>query len=502
MRKTGKIIGTSACIAAMLGAMPICAAAEGEELIYGTMNIPYADFYKAEIAGSANEYEVDAVSSATTSKWCKNGEGELFEGTYNQANEDGTGTILGVTYPVALTQEALDALGENNYGFTPLDTVPAAYKTVTVADGTASFSAVNDTEPVSIADAKVEIGTSTAWGDYLLTVEGTPEDMGVIYGWILKTASGESYAMRHEENIWRGELAWSTGFVTSEPHGNTLTYEDFVGLMGDTITEMVMITENGYYNVSTSAYVPVKFDGSAQIADADVKTGTTAVTTTGFPSDYKITYSVEGLNASVADGVLTYADAVPGSYTLTISDESGVYADVPASFTLTTADMPAAFDGTGKLVKAENATDEEFANFLANLSTASVNGTEYNVSGRKSVKIFSADGTIDFAAASKNVNVFDGSGNYKMIVNAAGYTTPLEFTITSAQADVTTTAVTTENSTTTTTTAKKATTTKKATTKKASSTDSPKTGVADAAIPAAMLTLAGAAAVAFRKKND
>lgn len=504
MKKTGRIIVTSACIAVMLGAMPISAAAEGEELIYGTMNIPYADFYKAEIAGSANEYEVDAVSSATTSKWCKNGKGELFEGTYNQANEDGTGTILGVTYPVAITQEALNALGENNYGFTPLDTTPAAYKTVTVAEGKAAFSAVNDAEPISVTDAKVEIGTSTAWGDYLLTVEGTPEDMGIAYGWILKTASGESYAMRHEENIWRGELAWSTGFVTSEPHGNTLTYEDFVGLMGDTITEMVMITENGYYNVSASAYVPVKFDGSAKVEDADIKKGTTAVTTTGFPADYKMKYSVEGLNASVAEGVLTYTDAVPGTYTLTVSDESGVYADVPVTFNLTTADMPAAFDGTGKLVKAENATDEEFANFLANLSTASVNGTEYKVSGRKSVKMFGADGTIDFNVTSGGNNVFDGSGNYKMTVNAAGYTTPLEFTITAAQAEVTTTAAATESTTTkTTTTAKKSTTTtNKATTKKAASTDSPKTGVAGTAIPAVMLALAGAAAVIFRKKND
>ena len=69
MKKTKKIICTSACIAAMLSAVPLNTAAEGEELIYGTMNIPYADFYKAEIAGSANKYEVDAVSSATTSKF-------------------------------------------------------------------------------------------------------------------------------------------------------------------------------------------------------------------------------------------------------------------------------------------------------------------------------------------------------------------------------------------------------------------------------------------------
>ena len=248
----------------------------------------------------------------------------------------------------------------------------------------------------------------------------------------------------------------------------------------------------------------MKFDGSAKVEDADIKKGTTAVTTTGFPADYKMKYSVEGLNASVAEGVLTYTDAVPGTYTLTVSDESGVYADVPVTFNLTTADMPAAFDGTGKLVKAENATDEEFANFLANLSTASVNGTEYKVSGRKSVKMFGADGTIDFTVASGGNNVFDGSGNYKMTVNAAGYTTPLEYTITAAQAEVTTTAAATESTTTkTTTTAKKSTTTtNKATTKKAASTDSPKTGVAGTAIPAVMLALAGAAAVTFRKKND
>jgi LPXTG-motif cell wall-anchored protein len=114
--------------------------------------------------------------------------------------------------------------------------------------------------------------------------------------------------------------------------------------------------------------------------------------------------------------------------------------------------------------------------------------------------MFGADGTIDFTVASGGNNVFDGSGNYKMTVNAAGYTTPLEFTITAAQAEVTTTAAATESTTTTktTTTAKKSTTT----TKKAASTDSPKTGVAGTAIPVAMLALAGAAAVTFRKKND
>lgn len=509
MKSTKKIMGITTCIATMLAAMPLGVSAEGEELIYGTMNIPYADFYEAELADSVNAYEVDAVSSATTAKWCKNGEGELFEGTYNQANDDGTGTILGVTYPVALTQETLESLGDNNYNFTALDTVPVAYKTVTIVDDEVSFSAVQDAEPTVLSGLNVEISTNTAWGDYLLTAEGTPDDMGAILGWILKTESGESYAMRHEENIWRGELAWSTGFVTNEPHGNTLSYDNFVGIMGETINEIVIITENGYYTAETSVYVPIKFDGSVEVADADATTGSTTITMAGFPDDYQMNYSVDGLEVSVSDGAMTYSDALAGSYTLTVSDLNGVYANVTSSFTLTTDSMPATFNGTDKLVKADDATDEEFANFIANLSKASVNGTEYSISGRKSVKMILEDGTIDFTVASGGNNVFDGSGNYVMSITASGYNTPLEFTITSdtnSSDDDNNSSDTTTATNTTTTTAKtttaKTTTTVKTTTKTTSSTESPKTGVAGVAVPTALLAVASVTFVVSRKKKQ
>lgn len=510
MKSTKKIMGITTCIATMLAAMPLSVSAEGEEFVYGTMNIPYADFYEAELADSVNAYEVDAVSSATTTKWAKNGEGELFDGTYNQANDDGTGTILGVTYPVALTQETLDSLGDNNYNFTALDTVPVAYKIVTVVDDEVSFSAVQDAEPTVLSGLDVEISTNTAWGDYLLTADGTPDDMGAILGWILKTDSGESYAMRHEENIWRGELAWSTGFVTNEPHGNTLSYENFVGIMGDTITEMVIITENGYYTAETSVYVPIKFGGSVEVADTDIKSGSTSVTIADFPDDYQMNYSVDGLESSVSDGTMTFSDALAGAYTLTVSDVSGVYADVTASFTLTTDSMPAKFNGTDKLVKADDATDEEFANFIANLSKASVNGTEYSISGRKSVKMILEDGTIDFTVASGGNNVFDGSGNYTMSITASGYNNPLEFTITSDtnssddnnNSSDTTTATTTTAKTTTAKTTTAKTTTAKTTTNAANSTESPKTGVAGVAVPTALLAVASVTFVVSRKKKQ
>lgn len=494
MKKFKKIVCVSACTATIMGAIPFSASADDSGVIYGTMNIPYADFYKAEIADSSNAYEVDAVSSATASKWSKNAEGELFEGTYNQANEDGTGTILGVTYPVAITQTELDLLGEDNYGFTKLDTVPVAYKRVSVDNGEVLFSEVQGSEAKVLSGVTVNISTNTAWGDYLLKTEGTPDDMGAIYGWILNTKNGESYAMRHEENIWRGELAWSTGFVTTEPHGNTLNYEDYAGIMGKTITEMVYITKNGYFKAETSVYVPVKFDGSAEVQEASVNDGKTAFSTKGFPEDYQKTYSIDGLNADFTDNEIIYTDALAGAYTLTVSDASGVYADVTSGFILTTDTMPAVYSD-GVIVKSEGASDKDFANFLSNISTVSVNGTEYNASGKGSVRVIAEDGTIDFNVVSGGTNVFDGSGNYELVINSTGYS-PLAFTITSDKAG-TTNATEPETTETTAVTEPESTTVKTTT----AGTSSPKTGVTGIAIPLSLLSLTGVTTVISKKKN-
>ena len=129
----------AAAFAAMTVFAPLSVSAE-DAVIYGTMNIPYTDFYAAEKGDSAGE--VDAVTSATKKKVLMNGEDQMFSGTYN----NGEDTILGVTYPVAISQDDLDALGTNNYGFTKLDAAPEAYKTVTVKDDKASFSAVQDSK--------------------------------------------------------------------------------------------------------------------------------------------------------------------------------------------------------------------------------------------------------------------------------------------------------------------------------------------------------------------
>ncbi|MCR4760868.1 MAG: hypothetical protein K5705_11495, partial [Oscillospiraceae bacterium] len=380
----------AAAIAAMTIA-PLSASAE-DAVLYGTMNIPYTDFYAAETGDSAGE--VDAVTSATKNKALKNGEGELFEGTYN----NGTDTILGVVYPVAITQADLDALGTNNYGFTALESQPEAYKNVTVTDGKASFSAVQDAAPET-ANLGVRLSTETPWGDYLIDLTDQPEGFDTKYrGAILKTADGKAYAMRHEQNIWRGEIAWSSGIKTSEPHGNQLDYRMYEGLMGSTLKEIVLITKAGYVTVNTDTYIPVKFAGTLTVNNADAGTGSTTFSAEGIPADYQKKYAAaEGF--AVTDGTISYTDAKPGSYTLTVSDSSGKYADISTSFILETDALPVQFKD-GKLVKADTAEDAEAENFLKNLAKVEVGETAYSASGRGAVKIFDENGAISFDAES------------------------------------------------------------------------------------------------------
>lgn len=503
MKKITSIVSATALAVSVMGAVPLYAGADKETVIYGTMNIPYADFYRAELSGAPNAYEVDAVSSATTAKWSKNGEGELFEGTYNQPNDDGTGTILGVTYPVAISQEDLAALGSDNYGFTPIDTVPAAYKNVTVENGNAVFSAVQDDTPVTASGSSIKLGTSTPWGDYIIDVNDAPE-LGAIYGALIKTADGNAYAMVHELNIWRGELAWSSGIKTSEPHGNTLPYENFVGLMGSSINEVVFITKDGYTTIPADTYVPVKFDGEINVRKGSAGTGNVELSTTGFPDDYNKTYTV-GDNFTVTDSAVSYKNTLPGTYTLTISDGSGKYADVSTDFVLTTDEMPAEFSN-GSLVKANGADEAEFANFVKNISAVSVNGTEYKSSGKGSVKIIGEDGNIDLSVSSKNEKVFPENGTYHVSVTSAGYNNILEFDLEvgeSAPADqpaqpVTTTVKGSSNSTTTST---KSSGGSAKTTSASAASSAPKTGVAGAAVPFAVMTSAAVIAAASKKKR-
>lgn len=405
-------------------------AEANKDMIYGTMNIPYTEFF----AGEGVEGEVDAVSSATDTKW--NSE-DFVKGTFNEAKDNGAGTILGVTYPVAITQADLDALGDNNYSFQVLTETPAAYKTVTVTDGKASFSNVNGTE-AKLENVTAEISTETAWGDYLIDLVSSDENEeplgeSTLYGAVVVTDDDKVYPMRHLQNLWFGELAWSTGFTTEEPHGNTLDYDMYEDIMGKSITSIKYITEEGYKTVDTSLYVPIKYNAELNVANGNDGTGIVAVTLKGFPEEYDMEFTVEGLEGATANATeITYTDALANKYVLRVSDKKGVYADFTTEFTLATDVMPATF-ADNKISILDGADEVEFNNFINNIATVEVNGQEYPASGRKSVQIIKEDGTIDLEATAGRGDdktlVFAESGEYTLKVASTGYNNVLEFKV-------------------------------------------------------------------------
>ena len=437
-----------------------------EQDIYVLMNIPYADFYKAEL--NKNDVKVDVTTSATKAKT----RSTLANGSYHA---DNTGEhISGITYPVKIkagtnlsnltkitdtsnvsitvnmkgketTKEykGKDALFESaDYSYYELGTTaPAYYKELTVnEDGTYSFGKTTATEKTVKGAAIEKFKTSSKYGDYQLNLNfDKVADSDQISGntkvlaAVITTTDGTQYGLRHVENIWKGtEFAWGTGFTT-QSHGCPISGEHYASMMGKTIDAVTYYTENGVvkYDIDDT-YVPYKFDTSAfKVENADVTSGSAKVTVPTLPEAYDAEYAVEGLtNVSVENGTLKYnaTGVKPGQYTLNVTDKSSKYVPFSTSFTLTTDNVVAAYNNDVKapaLVAAKDVQADDFANFVKNIQKVSVNGKEYAASGKGAVKLINADGTLVTTA-----DALKAEGTYNIVVTATGYNKTLEFTYT------------------------------------------------------------------------
>ena len=449
---------------------------------YVLMNIPYAEFYKAETTN--NTVDVDAFTSATMNKTRTK---SLAGGSYHE-KADGS-SIDGITYAVKVdpsvdlskykkvedsdtvditvtnrgqtsttTLTGKETLFENaSYAYYPLSEIPANYKEVSLdADGNLVFSEVKGQEAKVVEGVTAELSTKSSYGDYELDLDGLPEEISSdsVNAVVVKTTDGTAYGMRHLENIWRGtELAWCTGF-TESVHNCPTSSEHYKSMMGKTIDSIEYYTTNGLYTMDIEdIYVPVKADNTvAEVADADILDGKTTISVQ-LPDEFKPEYSVDGLDVSVEGNVLTFkaatesraaASVKPGKYTLTIKDKNKKYADVVTTFTLTTKDMPAAYDEENKkLVEAEGFDTDAFKAYLGNITSVNVNGKDYATSGRGSVVIINKDGTIKTDADPFKDAV--AGTEFQITVASTGYTTPLTFTYkiaeTPAPAEVDTTAL-------------------------------------------------------------
>ncbi|MCD8126816.1 MAG: hypothetical protein LUD82_04890 [Clostridiales bacterium] len=209
-------------------------------------------------------------------------------------------------------------------------------------DGSFSFSAVVGESTTITGSA--ELSTDTSYGDYQLDVDGITDYVTAgtddVYGVVLHTEEGSDYGLRHLENIWRvSELAFCTGFTTSV-HNCPTSSAHYEAIMGQTITSITYYTSAGIYEValSESVYVPTKTGISVTVEDAYVLDGQTSFTMDGtLPDDFDAVYSVdiEGTVVDAENGTITFAtDTDLADYTLTISDQSGKYDDITASFSL------------------------------------------------------------------------------------------------------------------------------------------------------------------------
>lgn len=400
---------------------------------YVLMNIPYSEFYKAEL--NENAAAVDAVSSATKNKTRI---GTLAGGSYH-VNPDGS-DITGVTYPVRVKTSDLSGLkkvtdsdsvsitvnkkGTNetstyigkealfesaSYSYYALSSTPSYYKEATLTDGKWTFgkatgAASKDTATIA------KFTTSGHHTDYEMKVESDKIAKGQkVYAVVLTDTDGNTYGLHHVTEIWRA---------------TELGFEADSALAGKTISAVTYYTDDGVIKLKLekNQYIPhIAKDAKAEVAKFDADAKETTLTLSGFPEDFAQNVKVpDGM--SYADGKIKFGSALPGSYTVTVSDAKGKYADVTASFTVSTSKAAAKYDASSvALKKADSAEDADFTNFLKNITSVKVGDKKYAATGKDAVTIIKKDGAIDENAKPNNEALFADGKEKTLTVSAAGY---------------------------------------------------------------------------------
>lgn len=323
--------GTEAPDAELLSKYSIVAAT------YVLMNIPYADFYAAEVDNGETPASVDAISSATKSKTMNS---NLAAGSYH-VNDNGT-DITGVIYPVYVEDSSvLNGCTEveseetlfcnNSYAYCELSDAPGSYKVLTVEDSAFKFGKATGTVSED-ENASAVLSTDDHHVDYAITVKDLDgvDQSTVVSGVTLHTTDNEVYGLRHVYEIWRGT---SLGFNISGENG------DYASLVGKTIDKITYYLNDGkILTFGTNLTVPTLAGVTATVTSLDAGKTSTSFTLSGaLPENFDPAYRVnlDGATVDEASGTITLpANAAFGTYKLTIEDKNGTYAPITGSFSL------------------------------------------------------------------------------------------------------------------------------------------------------------------------
>ena len=374
--------------------------------VYGTANIPYADFFYGEMNEvqqnaemqldaadpvTAAGYREDGMYDAVTS--CTNSKSKRYATSYYTENtENGSVTLEGIrdvniAVPTSLYKEAQEAIKEGKNCSNQLLSIIGSLKNVSetapesgeykVLNGDGTLTAMTTETKTLTVDSS--ISTSSVWGNYQVSVEfgdknpdqpTTANMMGAIF----ETSDGEKYAMEHSQNLWlrTGEIAFAVkdGFV--EPHKNAIDAKRSKGLEGKTITKITYLVKDGAdIVIPTNLLCKYKLaDGQGIIGPEEkvVYTNNTFIPTKvqltyNVPesSSYKLT-SVQYGGKALKEG--SYNDYTYDDTTKVLSVYGGAFANTGVgSYTLTFADQSEApyEDITVPIVLSADETKVQFA---------------------------------------------------------------------------------------------------------------------------------------------
>ena len=384
--------------------------------VYGTANIPYADFFYGEMNDVAQNatMQLDAADPVTAAGYreegmydavtsCTNSKSKRYDTSYYTENTENGSVILegikavNIAVPASLYNDAKKAIEEGKSCSNQLlkivsslenvsETAPASgeYKILN-GDGTLT-AMTTETKELNVESS---ITASSPWGNYQVSVEfgnnnpdqpTTANMMGVIF----ETSDGKKYGMEHSQNLWlrTGEIAFAVkdGFV--EPHKNTIDSKRSAGLEGKTITKITYLVKDGAdIVIPTNLLVKYKLADGQGITGPEEKvvfTNNTFIPTEvqlayNVPesSSYKLT-SVEYGGQVLSEGSYndyTYDDSTKvlsvyggvfaktgvGTYTLTFTDSSAApYEDITVPIVLSADDTKVTFAiQNNKLVKVD-----------------------------------------------------------------------------------------------------------------------------------------------------
>lgn len=332
------------------------------DVVYGTATLTFAEYYAGDVS-STDSYGVDGISSATVSKF-----GGFNNGMYTDYTPDKTEgyNIYGVkNVNVAVAPEDYEAYVAINPTFRISDTAPEQYKTVTIKNGKAIYSATNFNVVATVSDATAVLQTGSTWGDYQINVTETSTAYiridrndanwainADLQGTILETESGLRVGMQFLQSTWYTPYEVSFNVTEDSPLNAHIAEWDnlpeLAKLVGEKVTSITYIMpDSTYIYTFDGIYIKPAYAGTETVR-ASFTEGSAEVAITGVPEaleDVTVTViygsgrqKVTVANAAaIVDGKVTMDSAYDSTQTYTVTVASSNYADIVAALPLSTA---------------------------------------------------------------------------------------------------------------------------------------------------------------------